>query len=95
MTDFLLQVLAEIWSILREASFFLLLGFALAGVFGVLTPLALGVASVVFVLALFIKQVPLRGRAPSAARCDVDVSGRLSSTTPSLLEPYRSGPRRC
>jgi uncharacterized protein len=40
VTDFLLQVAAEVWSILREASFFLLLGFVLAGVFAVLVPAA-------------------------------------------------------
>ncbi len=38
MTDFLFQVAGETWSILREASFFLLLGFVLAGVFAVLVP---------------------------------------------------------
>ncbi|HYY74039.1 MAG TPA: permease, partial [Solirubrobacterales bacterium] len=38
MTDFLLQVAGEAWSILREASFFLLLGFVLAGVFAVIVP---------------------------------------------------------
>ena len=41
MTDFLLQAAVEAWSILREASFFLLLGFVLAGVFAVLVPAAL------------------------------------------------------
>ena len=41
MTDFLLQAAAEIWAILREASFFLLLGFALAGVFAVAVPTGL------------------------------------------------------
>ncbi|MBI3628185.1 MAG: permease, partial [Candidatus Rokubacteria bacterium] len=41
MTEFLLQVAGEAWSILREASFFLLLGFVLAGVFAVLVPAAL------------------------------------------------------
>jgi HflK protein len=41
MTEFLLQVAGETWSILREASFFLLLGFVLAGVFAVLVPAAL------------------------------------------------------
>ncbi len=38
MTDFLLHVAGEAWSILREASFFLLLGFVLAGVFAVIVP---------------------------------------------------------
>ena len=41
MTEFLLQAAGEAWSILREASFFLLLGFVLAGVFAVLVPAAL------------------------------------------------------
>jgi hypothetical protein len=41
VTEFLLQAAAEAWSILREASFFLLLGFVLAGVFAVLVPAAL------------------------------------------------------
>jgi len=36
--DFLFQIAGETWSILREASFFLLLGFVLAGVFAVLVP---------------------------------------------------------
>lgn len=40
MTEFLLQAAGESWSILREASFFLLLGFVLAGVFAVLVPAA-------------------------------------------------------
>ena len=38
MTDFLLQVLREIWSILEDASIFLLIGFVLAGVLAVLVP---------------------------------------------------------
>src|SRR5207249_1235276 len=38
VTDFLLHVAGEAWSILREASFFLLLGFVLAGVFAVIVP---------------------------------------------------------
>ena len=38
MIDFLFQIAGETWSILREASFFLLLGFVLAGVFAVLVP---------------------------------------------------------
>jgi len=38
VSDFLLQVAGEAWSILREASFFLLLGFVLAGVFAVIVP---------------------------------------------------------
>ncbi|MBV9252173.1 MAG: SO_0444 family Cu/Zn efflux transporter [Acetobacteraceae bacterium] len=38
MTDFLLQVLIETWTILKEASIFLLLGFLLAGVLAVLVP---------------------------------------------------------
>ncbi len=38
MTEFLLQVGWETWSVLREASFFLLLGFVLAGVLAVLVP---------------------------------------------------------
>src|SRR6266436_5980820 len=38
VTDFLLQVVGEAWSILREASLFLLLGFVLAGVFAVIVP---------------------------------------------------------
>lgn len=38
MTEFLLQAAWETWSILREASVFLLLGFVLAGVFAVLVP---------------------------------------------------------
>jgi len=38
VTDFLFQIAGETWSILREASFFLLLGFVLAGVFAVLVP---------------------------------------------------------
>ena len=38
MTEFLLGVAWETWAILREASFFLLLGFVLAGVFAVLVP---------------------------------------------------------
>ena len=41
MTDFVLRLVAEAWSILREASVFLLLGFVLAGIFGVLVPAAL------------------------------------------------------
>lgn len=41
MTEFLLQAAVEAWSILREASFLLLLGFVLAGVFAVLVPAAL------------------------------------------------------
>ena len=41
MTEFLLQVAAEAWSILMEASFLLLLGFVLAGVFAVLVPASL------------------------------------------------------
>jgi hypothetical protein len=41
VTDFLLQVGSEAWSILREASLFLLLGFVLAGVFAVLVPAGL------------------------------------------------------
>ena len=41
MTELLLQVAAEAWAILREASFFLLLGFVLAGIFAVLVPTAL------------------------------------------------------
>ena len=38
MTEFLLGLAWETWAILREASFFLLLGFGLAGVFAVLVP---------------------------------------------------------
>jgi len=38
MTEFLLQVAVEAWSILREASLFLLLGFTIAGVLAVLVP---------------------------------------------------------
>jgi HflK protein len=38
VTDFLLLIAAETWSILREASVFLLLGFVLAGVLAVLVP---------------------------------------------------------
>jgi len=38
VTDFLLQVATEAWSILREAAFFLLLGFFIAGVFASLVP---------------------------------------------------------
>src|SRR5207247_9388179 len=38
VTDFLLQVGWETWSILREASFFLLAGFVIAGVLAVLVP---------------------------------------------------------
>src|SRR2546430_2650161 len=38
VSDFLLHVAGEAWSILREASFFLLLGFVLAGVFAVIVP---------------------------------------------------------
>src|SRR5919199_2478281 len=38
MTDFLLQVLRETWSILEDASIFLIFGFALAGVLAVLVP---------------------------------------------------------
>jgi len=38
MTAFLLQVAAEAWSILREASLFLLVGFTIAGVLAVLVP---------------------------------------------------------
>ena len=41
MTDFLLQTVIEVWSILREASFLLLLGFVLAGVFAVAVPTGL------------------------------------------------------
>ena len=41
MTDFLLRATVEAWGILREASFFLLLGFVLAGIFAVLVPTAL------------------------------------------------------
>ena len=41
VTEFLLQAAVEAWSILREASFLLLLGFVLAGVFAVLVPAAL------------------------------------------------------
>jgi len=41
VTEFLLQAAGEAWSILREASFFLLLGFVLAGVFAVVVPAAL------------------------------------------------------
>ena len=41
MTEFLLQVAAEAWSILMEASFLLLLGFVLAGVFAILVPASL------------------------------------------------------
>jgi HflK protein len=41
MTEFLLQVAAEAWSILMEASFLLLLGFVLAGIFAVLVPASL------------------------------------------------------
>ena len=46
MTEFLLQVVREAWAILREASFFLLLGFVLAGVFAVLVPRTLIMRSV-------------------------------------------------
>jgi HflK protein len=38
MPDFFLQVLIETWTILKEASVFLLLGFLLAGVFAVVVP---------------------------------------------------------
>jgi HflK protein len=38
MTEFLLRVAAEAWFILMEASFLLLLGFILAGVFAILVP---------------------------------------------------------
>ncbi len=38
MTEFLLQVAGEAWSILREASLFLLVGFTIAGVLAVLVP---------------------------------------------------------
>src|SRR5918995_4862461 len=38
MVEFLFLVLQEIWSILKEASIFLLFGFALAGVLAVLVP---------------------------------------------------------
>jgi HflK protein len=38
MADFLLQVLRETWSLLKEASVFLLAGFLLAGVLGVFVP---------------------------------------------------------
>ena len=38
MVDFLILVVQEIWSILKEASIFLLFGFALAGVLAVLVP---------------------------------------------------------
>ena len=38
MIDFLLQVFWETWSIFKEASVFLLFGFALAGVIAVLIP---------------------------------------------------------
>ncbi len=38
MTDFLLQVAGETWSIFKEASLFLLVGFAVAGVLAVLVP---------------------------------------------------------
>jgi HflK protein len=38
MVEFLILVLQEIWSILKEASIFLLFGFALAGVLAVLVP---------------------------------------------------------
>jgi len=41
VTDFLLRATLEAWAILREASVFLLLGFALAGIFAVLVPTAL------------------------------------------------------
>ena len=38
MTAFLLQMAVEAWSILREASLFLLVGFTIAGVLAVLVP---------------------------------------------------------
>src|SRR5918996_5687403 len=38
MVDFLVLVLQEIWYILKEASIFLLFGFALAGVLAVIVP---------------------------------------------------------
>jgi HflK protein len=41
VTEFLLRAAVEAWAILREASFFLLLGFVLAGIFAVLVPTAL------------------------------------------------------
>jgi HflK protein len=41
MTEFLLRVAAETWSILMEASFLVLLGLVLAGIFAVLVPSAL------------------------------------------------------
>jgi HflK protein len=41
VTDFLIQTALEAWSIMREASFLLLLGFVLAGVFAVAVPTAL------------------------------------------------------
>jgi HflK protein len=41
VTEFFLRATLEAWAILREASFFLLLGFVLAGIFAVLVPTAL------------------------------------------------------
>jgi uncharacterized membrane protein YraQ (UPF0718 family) len=38
MLDFMLQVALQTWWILKEAAVFLLFGFALAGVLGVLVP---------------------------------------------------------
>src|SRR5262245_6931991 len=38
MTEFLVQWIGEVWSILREASLFLLVGFTVAGVLAVLVP---------------------------------------------------------
>jgi uncharacterized membrane protein YraQ (UPF0718 family) len=42
MSDFLILVSQEIWYVLKEASIFLLSGFALAGVLAVLVPAGFG-----------------------------------------------------